>query len=564
MDLINLAHFDHIFAGSQDLAELSRILAQVCESVRRSRTAQAERKKVRSAHLELESKTEDLEDQVRERTKHLDAAKKEIDQKVLRVRKLIQFLKELSVISSVEDLLLLVRNEIKLFHQVKDPILVFDNSSGEVVALYLQGPKVVSKLKLSRWPLIHRSRLNDKNDSQYLADNFARPFAKVLSIPLSIQRSTGRTEATTPGVLYLEHSLDEPSKVQFLQFVEERLPALSLAMDRVFLENDMREASHLWEKTFDGITDPVAIFDADGHLVRSNRAFQDRLSRLPTAQLFFSQVKHADRTYDVKTYPVAAGQDQVPTNVVVHYIDVTMAHQLQKRMIQQEKMVALGHLAGHVAHELNNPLTGIRSLSQVLVSQLAPDSRVKSDLVEVERAAERCQLIIKNLLDFSKGGVENRLVSVDINEIIIRTLPLLKTLFSNFEQNIELSKSPLPVLVEPHLLQQVVFNLIKNACQAMSGMPKGRISIWTEGKAGAKGEVAQLHIQYTGVGIPAELHKQIFDFFFTTKESGQGTGLGLSMSKSILESFGGGISLKSQVGSGSTFTVELPLDRGLH
>lgn len=555
--LVNQFHFNKIFEIPKDYQLLGETLNSVLEDSARLVGAQVERRKVRNASQALESKTTDLEDLATDRNRHLHVTKKEIEIKVARIRKLIRFLKDLSTITSVEDLLTLIRQEIKIFHQVKDPILVFHNSSGQVVALYLQGPKAMSRLNLPAWPQVERSRLNDSNDSQYLANTFGRPFAKVLAIPLSIQRNSGQKEMETPGVLYLEHSLDPGSKIDFLQFVEERLPALSIALDRVFLEGDMTEASLLWERTFDGISDPVAIFDADGRRVRANRAFQDRLAELNPNDLFLELVKHGDRIYEVQTYPINGGIDEIPTNIVVHYVDVTLAHQLQKRMIQQEKMAALGHLAGHVAHELNNPLTGIRSLSQVMISQLPAESAVRSDLVEVEKATERCQVIIKNLLEFSKGGVENRMTPVDLTETVKKTLPLLKTMMGHFNIENDLSEEALTVVVEPQLLQQVIFNLIKNACQAMKDT--GTLGLVTKKISKDNKTFAVFEVSDTGVGISAELLPQIFEFFYTTKERGQGTGLGLSMSKSIIESFAGTIRVESKVGKGSRFSVELPL-----
>src|SRR5690606_26511921 len=108
-----------------------------------------------------------------------------------------------------------------------------------------------------------------------------------------------------------------------------------------------------------------------------------------------------------------------------------------------------------------NPLTGVRSLAQVILPQVEVTSNTYKDLVEVEKAAERCQLIIKNLLEFSSGALTRQRVS--LNEIVHRTLPLLKTAMSPFQQELRLSDSPVMVDVEPQLMQQVFFNLVKNA-----------------------------------------------------------------------------------------------------
>jgi signal transduction histidine kinase len=211
-------------------------------------------------------------------------------------------------------------------------------------------------------------------------------------------------------------------------------------------------------------------------------------------------------------------------------------------------------LAGNIAHELNNPLTGIRSLAQVLIAEL-PIGQLSDDIREVEKAAERSQKIIENLLDFSKGEGEDKQQRISLNEIVRRTLPMIKTAMREHRSEILLSEEDAPVRVEPHLMQQVVFNLVNNACQAMKD--PGTITIETEMRPGDR--QCALHVRDTGVGIPPEIIDAIFEPFFTTKEKGQGTGLGLSMSRSIIEKFGGDITVKSKVGEGTVFTVVLPV-----
>jgi signal transduction histidine kinase len=265
-----------------------------------------------------------------------------------------------------------------------------------------------------------------------------------------------------------------------------------------------------------------------------------------------STVRHNELIFENLSYPIALNKGEQPTNIVNHYVDVTLSHNLQKQMIQNEKMAAIGHLAGHIAHELNNPLTGIRSLSQVILPQLDKATNTYKDLLEVEKAAERCQLIIKNLLEFSSGALSRQHVS--LNEIVQRTLPLLKTAMSPFQHQLNLSDENVLVDVEPQLMQQVFFNLVKNACQAMD--ENGTLSIET--RVSPVDDRAELVVSDTGSGMTPEIKQHIFDFFFTTKSQGQGTGLGLSMSKSIVDQFGGEIDVESKLGEGSRFSVRLP------
>src|SRR5205814_1181634 len=127
------------------------------------------------------------------------------------------------------------------------------------------------------------------------------------------------------------------------------LQPISIAIDRLLLEQDLNAASLLWERTFDGLQDPVAIFDTDGQILRANKAFTDNLVDVPTKDLFGEVLRHRDRIYKIHTYPITFGTNQHPTNIINYYVDSTLAHRLNKQMIQNEKMAALGHLAGHIA-----------------------------------------------------------------------------------------------------------------------------------------------------------------------------------------------------------------------
>jgi len=247
-------------------------------------------------------------------------------------------------------------------------------------------------------------------------------------------------------------------------------------------------------------------------------------------------------------------ENSPPMSWVVYLRDETRSRKLKSQVVQVEKMSAIGQLAGHIAHELNNPLTGIRSLSQVLLSETPEEGQVHKDLQEVERASARCQGIINNLLDFSKGDIDHKIEIMDLNEIARRTLPFLKSATGRFRSNIELSDDQLLVKVEPHLMQQVIFNLVNNACQAMKD--QGEIGVLTR----ISPPWAILEVKDTGPGVAEDLKDRIFEPFFTTKAEGEGTGLGLSLSRDFVRQFGGELEFESADGNGSVFRVRLPLE----
>jgi signal transduction histidine kinase len=255
--------------------------------------------------------------------------------------------------------------------------------------------------------------------------------------------------------------------------------------------------------------------------------------------------------FEVHAYPIQMEQSESSFHMIVHYTDITQSTKLQGQIIQSEKMAALGLLAGNIAHELNNPLTGIKSLAQILISEVGKDHVSFSDLHEIEQAAQRSEQIIKNLLDFSSLH-DSQKQKVSLRDVVQKTLPFLKTTMRYQSTQIELEEGEDDVEVEPQLLQQVIFNLVNNACQAMGDT--GTLTL----SSTILSDFVQVSVRDTGPGIPLEIRDAIFAPFFTTKEEGLGTGLGLSMSRSIIEKFGGTLYLNEQWTSGSEFIIRLP------
>jgi signal transduction histidine kinase len=543
-------------------------------------------REVSRQNKQLEEMTTGLEQLVTERTVTAEASKVEAERQLSHVRELVRFIKELSLLTSIDDLMQLVRKELKGIHELRAPMLGYVVADRRPMILFFQGKQVVEREARQTWSIRSRLRVNELEDRRYLANEFGRPFVKVLAIPLKRRAVAIDGEQEAPATLFFEHALADEKVETFLNFISERLQPLSIALDRILLEYHLKYTSLQWESTFDGIKDPIAIIDIDYDLVRANRhfalggtrGFESNCHRVfaghatvcrgcPVGAAFSTglpqkgQIRRDDRIYDVHSYPIRLQGDAIATNVINHYVDVTASRELHGRMIQSEKMAAVGLLAGNIAHELNNPLTGIRSLAQVLLSEL-DEGQLKDDIKEVEKAAERSQRIIENLLAFSKGEGEENQQRISLNEIVRRTLPMIKTAMREHRSEIHLSEAEAEVRVEPHLMQQVVFNLVNNACQAMK--EPGTITIETEiERRDVDGsEFFVLHIKDTGVGIPAEIIDSVFEPFFTTKEKGQGTGLGLSMSRTIIDEFGGDISVKSKVGEGTVFTVRLPIVGG--
>jgi len=227
---------------------------------------------------------------------------------------------------------------------------------------------------------------------------------------------------------------------------------------------------------------------------------------------------------------------------------------IHAQLFRSEKLASLGKLAAGVAHEINNPLTGVLTNSSLLLEDLDRDDPRREDVEVMVNETIRCREIVKRLLDFAKQTKpQKRLASINT---LIETIVLLVRNQASF-RNVTIEKhleADLPdVLVDPDQIQQVFVNIILNAAEAMTRGGKLTIRSW----ASPDGQSVLVSIADTGPGIPEEVRERIFDPFFTTKE--HGTGLGLSISYGIVEQHGGTVSVESAVGKGSTFTIQLPV-----
>lgn len=261
------------------------------------------------------------------------------------------------------------------------------------------------------------------------------------------------------------------------------------------------------------------------------------------------------RLVNVTTVPLQPGEGGPENGTVILLEDVSARVQLEEQVQISEKMASIGLLAAGVAHEVNTPLTGISSFTQMLLEGADPNDPRTRVLEKIERQTFRAAKIVNGLLNLSRPGAATaERAPVDLNVVINDVLSLLEHQFrvGHVQVRRDLA-SPGPVVLGiEHKLQQVFLNLFLNARDAM---PKGGwLSIATrlaDGRAVA--EIAD-----TGGGIPSDQLPRIYDPFFTTKTIGQGTGLGLSVTYGIVREHEGAINCESQVGVGTRFTLSFP------
>lgn len=246
----------------------------------------------------------------------------------------------------------------------------------------------------------------------------------------------------------------------------------------------------------------------------------------------------------------------------LHERDMKQKAESEIRLLQSEKQASIGKLAAGVAHEINNPLTGVLTFTHLLLRRKDIGEDVRTDLQNIANATERVRKIVKGLLDFSRQTKLDP-EPLDVNRLVRSAISLVEN--QALVRGVSLACEPgedLPMLtVDRGQFESVMLNLIINALDATE--PGGKITIST-GLSVSPSEShrrgVEITVTDTGCGIPPEHLDKLFDPFFSTKEVGQGTGLGLAVSYGIVERHGGTIHVRSEVGRGSTFTVWLPVD----
>ena len=241
---------------------------------------------------------------------------------------------------------------------------------------------------------------------------------------------------------------------------------------------------------------------------------------------------------------------------------------LEEQLRQSQKMEAIGQLAGGIAHDFNNLLTSILGYASLVTEQIGPDKPIGPDLREIVLAAERAAALTRQLLAFGRKQ-EMRPVSLSLNALVEGVEPMLRRLIpSNIRVRTALHPTVYPVLADPIQLEQVLLNLVVNARDAMRN-GGGVITIATQSAAldheyvrshvdATVGDYAVLTVTDTGTGMTPEVQARIFEPFYTTKEMGRGTGLGLAVVHGIVKQLGGSIWVYSEPDRGTVFKIYVP------
>ncbi len=374
------------------------------------------------------------------------------------------------------------------------------------------------------------------------------------------------------------------------------LPAVIKRVQNVFVlkkekEGELEQKSYLfkqifrsqkwWQNIIDSITDYIFVIDKGYNILRTNKAFANLFGKEPADIIMkpYYELYGLSEPHDWCVQPEGKGSSiansaEQKINNTVHLVssypiyfdaeeavvyilkDITETRRLKDQIYHLDKLSSLGTLTSGVAHEINNPLTGIIGYTEMLLMNDRSETD-KKYLQKVFDSAIRCKKIVENMLTFSRQAPTLKSPE-SVNDIIDKTIELHEYWLRSTNIKIVKKYDKVPYIsIDRQQIQQVILNLLINAEHAISDVDRiGIIEFETQFNKAAG--FVSIKITDNGKGIPQDLLTKIFDPFFTTKPVNKGTGLGLSITHGIIAEQGGSIWVKSEVGKGTAFIVQLP------
>jgi two-component system NtrC family sensor kinase len=382
------------------------------------------------------------------------------------------------------------------------------------------------------------------------------------------------------GILSIGRHDESNWRIDDLGFLEQLTDHLAVSIENAQLYNEVLRAKQEWEDTFKAVDDMIIVFDKDLNVIQFNDSvktffktsdntnsglLEDGCKSLvrETFQLKkagYNEIHLPNQsTCELYTYPVCNNEKQV-YGVIAYIKDVTEKREMEVKLLHSGKLAAIGEMAAGIAHELNSPLTAILGNSQLLLRTTSKEDSSYSLLNDIKNCGDRCKRIIKSLLTFSRQD-EYFFETFSVNDAVEQVLNLLK-------YQLEKNKIKITLLLRENLplvegsqpqIEQIIINLLLNAKDALefSSEKNKEIIIKTEYHS----DEVYISVIDNGIGIEENKLSAIFHPFYTTKESENGTGLGLSVSIGIARTHGGTINVKSKLHTGSTFTLKLPIQQ---
>jgi PAS domain S-box-containing protein len=313
------------------------------------------------------------------------------------------------------------------------------------------------------------------------------------------------------------------------------------------------------DKTMEEIFSPASFKNALGVLEEEMaREQKGNGARHRSRRLDLELISKDGSLVDVEVnFAFIRGTDGRPVEILAVARDIAERKRMQEQLMLSDRLASVGELAAGIAHELNNPLTGVIGFSQLVLDSDIPDN-IRKDLSLVNREARRTADIVKNLLTFARKHAAIKRLG-QLNDVIedVLNLRAYEQKANNIKVESKLDPTLPEIMIDYFQLQQGFLNIVVNAEHALLEVPGKRKLVITTEKVD---HLIRVSLADNGPGITKENLKHIFDPFFTTKELGKGTGLGLSICYGIIATHNGKMYAESKVGKGTTFVVELPVD----
>ena len=503
-------------------------------------------------------------------------------------------------------------------------IRLLDEMTGQFELRALVGPKVMYSIWNELAPIVPRpSDQVIQTRKPIIIDDIAKLLPPDVATALALRSCISLPMLAGDqllGTLTLGSTTPDRFQIEDQHLLGIVVGQIVVAVENARLHDFVRRGKREWERTFDSINDPIAVFDSRGDLLRGNTALAAHLGR-PVTQLRPANCKSVGfcgggcpscavgralaqnggreeitlpdgQIFSVTTFPMLTGPEgasvvQVAKNVTEEIRSARRLRQMseevavanaqliaavdqlrstQAQLLQAEKLSAIGQLVAGVAHELNNPLTSVIGYAQLLEQELsdrlgAPEIRTPEefahDLRRIAEESERAARIVRNLLAFARRQTAAR-EPQDIADLCLRVVALrsYELRLTGVELTTQFQPGLPKVIADGGQIQQALLNLVLNAEQAMRGRPVRRLTVGARFDEAAS--AIELYVADSGHGIDTVNLSRIFDPFFTTRDVGEGTGLGLSICYGIIRDHGGHIRVDSKVQVGTTFSVLLP------
>ncbi len=460
-----------------------------------------------------------------------------------------------------------------LFENANEGIIILKNPSLQIVNVNREVEKTTQYPKeelLGKDILVLFGDSEQEKAKSYLQEVMERGEGKLDAFPL--MKKDGTSFEADLSMKRIDLGDDSLLQVIFRDITEKRR-----------LEKKIIEAKRNLEAIFDGIRDQLSIQSPSFEILRVNKAvvekysltFQELLGKkcfeayyqreapcescpllvtLDTRQPASATMKspEGENVFEISSYPVLDEKGNIHY-LIEHVKDITEEQRLQEQLIQSEKLAGIGILASGVAHEINNPLSGIIGMAEIALEEENP-IKSRDYLKDILVCSHRIGEIVNGLRSYSRTAKKGDMGVIDLHDVLDTSLKMVQLATKNIP--VEVVKRYLAVdkiKANPGEIQQVFTNLITNAFQAMNGK-KGSLILSTRSLK----DFVEVQVSDSGVGIPHSHLNKIFDPFFTTKKLGEGTGLGLNIVYRIVTKYEGTIEVESTEGVGTTFAIKFP------